>query len=468
MDATQSLGTLNSTLSTNLPDPGLIEKTPNTQRWLNHYAPPLLRIHAGTDSSPSALPEVVQGEWNFSNLNRLVNNVRAYQGEPVMNVRYAPDWMWTCNEPFSNQRGYLKDPTFTDFGDYMARLVSYYNKGSMVTEDGTTISNPAGTHHRITYWEIWNEPDLNDELPCRPPHGVGLTSQQYVTMWNAVTPKMKAVDPTIKLVGPAVAVPTTGQDPDYIPALVADAEIKPDVISFHGYGGSANEETDRSIFDGDLEAPGEAGLAFILSQLPTIKSDAQGRPIWITEVNVNSAYDTQDPARRPWTAFGVAWGASAFRGLALGHVEVIHQYDYIEAGHQFSLVDPRTGDPLLPYWRDFLLSRSFPPDSAILSSDSSLREIEPLAVRKPNGIVEVLLINRQVNSETSVGGPGLPAHITLQIHGLAPKEVYLHQIDSDTNVAAGPSKVPLPASSSQHVVFKGYGLAVLDFLPSHP
>ena len=54
----------------------------------------------------------------------------------------------------------------------MARLVSYYNTGTMTTEQGAVINNPAGTSNRITYWELWNEPDLNNETPCAPPSGV--------------------------------------------------------------------------------------------------------------------------------------------------------------------------------------------------------------------------------------------------------------------------------------------------------
>ena len=139
---------------------------------------------------------------------------------------------------------------YKQFAAYMARLVSYYNKGSMTTETGQVITNPAGTNNRITYWEIGNEPDLSIETPCHPADwSAALTPKAYLTMWNAVVPQMRAVDPAIKLVGPTGGV-NTGYTPDYIPTLMASSIYKPDVVSFHGYGGWDNPQGDLEIFDG--------------------------------------------------------------------------------------------------------------------------------------------------------------------------------------------------------------------------
>jgi hypothetical protein len=49
---------------------------------------------------------------------------------------------------------------------------------------------------------------------------------------------MRAVDPSIKVIGPATANIDTGQNPEYVPDLMYNAIYKPDVISYHGYGGT--------------------------------------------------------------------------------------------------------------------------------------------------------------------------------------------------------------------------------------
>jgi len=283
----------------------------------------------------------------------------------------------------------------------------------------------------------------------------------YVKMWNAVVPQMRAIDPTIKLVGPATANVDTGYTPEYIPTLIANATYQPDAVSYHGYGGWDNSQTDLEIFDG---GPDTDGLAYIVNGVKKVKTWAPGKPIWITEINVNADWGN-DPAKRPWTAYGVAWGATAFRNLALQGVSLINQYEFIESA-QFGLINSTTGVPYLPYWRDKLLNQAFPAGSTILSSNSTKVDILPLAVRKHDGTISILVINRQVNSSKSVGGPGLPAVVAVQLQGINPTAISLQQIDSSTNPSTGPTTVSLPVSTSPQVSFNGYGMAVLTISTS--
>ena len=461
LDATTTVGTWDTQMSTNIVWPGSIDEVSGAQAKLNTYAPPLVRIHAGTDGGTPALPEATTpGNWDFTALNQLVNNVRAYGGAPLLNVRYAPNWMWTCSAYWSDTNqgiGTLRDLTFQQFATYMARLVSYYNKGSMTTEAGQVLNNPASTNNRITYWEIWNEPDYSNETPCHPADwGPALTSDTYVKMWNAVVPSMRAVDPSIKVVGPATANVETGQDPEYVPDLMQHAIYKPDVISYHGYGGWDNSQGDLEMFDG---GPDTDGLAYIVNGVDTVRAWAPGKPIWLTEMNVNADWGN-DPARRPWTAYGVAWGATAFRNLGLKGVALLNQYDFIEIP-QFGLIDDTTGATNPGYWRDMLLNQSFPPGSTILRSSSSKADILALAVRQSNGTINILVINRQVNSPSSVGGPGLPATLTVQLQGITPAAISLQKIDGSTNSSREPQIVTLSPSTSLQVSFNGYGMAIL-------
>lgn len=285
IDPATSIGPVTTQLSTNLVYPNIIEGLPNAQARLDAFAPPLLRLHVGTDGtypgSKSALPAgEVKGDWDFGQLNTLVGNVRSYGGRPLLNVRYAPNWMWTCGRVFTDSPqgvGQVRDQSFAEFAAYLARLVAYYNTGSMVTEDGQRVANPAGTANRIDYWELWNEPDLSNETPCHPGDwGPALTPMQYLAMWNAAAPAMRAVDPTIRLVGPATANAITGQEPEYVPTLLRGAIIAPDAVSFHGYGGWENTQGDREVFDGGANTD---GLAAIVSGLAQVRSWAGGRPV---------------------------------------------------------------------------------------------------------------------------------------------------------------------------------------------
>jgi hypothetical protein len=300
------VGTIGTQLSTNDVWSGMLHAAPGAAGAFTALHDPLVRIHVGDDGFPAAMPEINQGQWSFSALDTLVNDVTGTGQRPLMNIKFAPDWQWTCypnSVGVSNTQGpgTVSDLTFQPFAQYMARLTSYYNLGRMTTESGQTITNPAGTANRVTYWELWNEPDLNIETPCAPSTGFGITSSQYVTMWNAVTTAMLKVDPSLKFVGPATAGAQFGSSVtsgnDYIDKLMAGATVKPAAISWHGYGYWDNSVTDQTIFDGDSSGSGGIGPG-IVSPARTIAATYPGVPQWLTEVNVNAAWGN-DTYQRP-------------------------------------------------------------------------------------------------------------------------------------------------------------------------
>jgi len=462
--ASAAEGELTTRLGTQFAWPGSLDRAAGSRVRFDDLAPPFVRINATTDGLPGlplVMPAgVTQGDWSFTNLDAIVNDARGAGAQVVLDIAYAPQWMWDCST------GAIRDASFAEFAAYMRRVVSYYNVGSFVAEDGSTITNPAGTGNRIGYWELWNEPDQRT-LGCPPNGNPNISPDQYVAMWNVTVPAMLAVDPGIKLIGPATssAVPNL---PGYLPALIANATRKPDVVSFHAYGGWGNTQTDRFFFDGDGGCCGIPGIERGLAQ---VQAEAPGIPVWITELNVNSAYGEDDPTQRPWTAFGAAWGASTFQRLARHGVQTIFEFQFAHPSlRQLSLIEIDSGRPLLSFWRDYYLTRYFPPGSTLVSASSSNPEVETLAARSPgSNDVHVLVVNRQVDGDSVIGGPGLPAtvHVTLQD---LPRigAVTMRRIDAATPLDTGPDLQTLPPSDSIGVDFSGYGLALFEFIADPP
>lgn len=455
VDAAAVIGTLDTRLETGINYPNLFDRAQGTRPLLRAFGAPLVRIAATYDGccwaggpAPMIPAGLVKGRWDFSSLDSVVNEITAAGARPVLNIFHAPEWMWDCST------GSLRDQTFGEFADYMARLVAYYNTGSFIAEDGRTITNPAGVANRITNWELWNEPDL-PPIACLPNRVPNISATQYVAMWNATGQKMLAVDPSIKLIGPATDAP------DYISALMTDALRKPDVVSFHGYGGWTVAQSDQFLFD---------GLDGIVRSLTQTRALAPGIPVWLTELNTNSAWG-DDPTHRPYNAYGAAWGASAFRLLALGGASELFQYELVHPDNpMFQLVDPATGVPRLPYWRDYYLARYFPPGSTLLSSSSSVAGIETLAARAPGSTnVHVLVVNRNVDSPSAVGGPGVPATVEVSVADLSGvTQVSLREFNDATPLTSGPPATALPVGENATVTFTGYGAAILDFITSSP
>ena len=202
-----------------------------------------------------------------------------------------------------------------------------------------------------------------------------------------------------------------------------------------------------------------------------MQAEAPGIPVWITELNVNSAYGQDDPTQRPWTAFGAAWGASAFQRLARHGVQTIFEFQFAHPSlRQLSLIEIDSGRPLLGYWRDYYLSRYFPPGSTLVSASSSNAEVETLAARSPaSNAVRVLVINRQVESDTVIGGAGLPATVRVTLQDLPQiGTVTVRRIDAATPLDTGPDLQTLQPADSMSVDFNGYGLALIEFVADPP
>jgi hypothetical protein len=449
IDASSAIGTLPTEIDTQIKYPYVLDRADGTRPLLRALGPRLVRINATADGccwpggpGPMIPAGLKAGDWNFGPLDSVVSDINTIGAQTVLNIFEAPEWMWDCSTRA------VRDLTFGEFADYMARLVGYYNKGSFVSEDGRTITNPAGTAHRITYWELWNEPNL-ESIACLPDAAPNITVAQYVVMWNATAARMLAVDDTIKLLGPATDAP------DYVSALVSGAERKPDALTFHAYGGWLASQTDQFLFD---------GLDGIVDSLVRMRS--WGIPVWVTELNISAAA-TDDPAHRPYNAFGAAWGASAFRRLALAGAATVFQYEFAHPTNPiFQMVDPQTGIPRLPYWRDYYLGRLFPPGSVLLPVRTTGDGIEALAVRAPaSRSVRVLVINRQVDGPTARGGTGLPATIRVTLGNFGSITHISEWLLNDvTPLASGPVETVLPAADSVTVSFDGYGVAILEFV----
>jgi hypothetical protein len=441
-------------------------------------APTWFRIHAGADDTPSVLPETSVGQWDFTQMDLLVGKAFESGGTPMMNIRYPPPFMWTCNNPFNGNQGTVVDTSYATFAAFVARIVSYYNKGSMTDENGMVVKNPHGTAQAIHYWELWNEPDISDETPCSP-SGVdnpALSPAEYNTMWDAVSSASLAVDSTLKLVGPAVSQPITGQTPEYVPNLLTASHL-PNVVSVHGYGG------DDSTSDYDmLRAPvdTEVGLEWIVTsvgQIETIMAQAghASTPLWLDETNVN--YDLgQGTGQREWTGFGAAWIGAELIGLAnlkTPQPVVYLPFEFVSPQDDQSLVDPNSGAPLLSYWRDVVLPQHLVTGRSLAKATNTSSALGLATRDDSSGVVDVLVVNDVATNNSTVGGPGTKMTVTVGVGGMpGVRSVTLWIVDDSVvqggpngNLTSGPTAQSLPVGLTATVSFAGYGAAVVEFAP---
>ncbi len=87
-----------------------------------------------------------------------------------------------------------------------------------------------GFRYPIEYWEIWNEPDLAAQFWTGTP-------EQYYTMYEEAAKAIKALDPKLKVGGPAC---TGGLRAPYVERFIRycrDRNVPLDFFSWHSYGG---------------------------------------------------------------------------------------------------------------------------------------------------------------------------------------------------------------------------------------
>jgi len=473
VDALRSTGRAATELNTQIIYPGVLDRVPGGPALLADYAAPKIRLMLGTDGAylpdhPPTLPAGwTKGAWDFRTIDELVTATFAAGARPVLNIGYMPDWMWNC------ATAQPVDATFAPFGEYAARLVSYYNRGSFIAEDGRVITNPAGTAHRVDTWEIWNEPDLWT-LACVGPTGKGpglpsLSPATYVAVWNALAPRMRAVDPTIKLAGPTTARGVEGNAYAYLDLLMRSGDPKPDIATLHGYGSHDERDLDRCLFDGYASGSGclADGIPSLTKMLTRIQTSAPGRPTWVTEANALASYGIDAKARN-WGPLGAAWRASAFARLSAMGVDAIFDYSFVHpGGDQFSAVDPTTGTRLLPYWTNRELARAFPVGATIVASGTDRRGIDTLAVRLAGGAINVLIVNRIVASASDVGGAGQGLTIELQLAGVTSAgELSVRSLDAGTPLDSGPVTRKVGAGTSVTLALGGYSATIVSYEPA--
>jgi hypothetical protein len=275
---------------------------PRTGTWsVNYWTWPQTYGNsvAGTESLIAALKPTwmrVGGYNNDANtpdpfddaeMDRMIAYARAIGAEPILQVPLLQD---------TNGQ----HPT----GDTAAAMVTYAN----ITKG-----------YRVQYFSIGNEPDLyamqGDPINAMQPARPGYTPVDYCATARDFVTKMKAADPSIKIIGPDLAYQyqPSGSVNWLTPILTSCGDLF-DVIAVHRYPFSAPQAT--------LPAARADVAAFrnVMSQVRGLV-DAAGfadKPLALTEMNI--AYDATpagtSPAAAPGTVPSALWLADVL-GVAL-------------------------------------------------------------------------------------------------------------------------------------------------------
>jgi hypothetical protein len=432
---------------------------------LNTLGPQHIRIQGVSQAVPMKSNTGTANDWDFTMLDAIVQPILSVTDHsPEFQIAVAPAWM-------QNASGQLDIANhLTDFVNYSANLVRYYNTGGFTV--GTTHFQSASPN-KITWWGIFNEYNIN-----------GLTAAQYVQLYDAMVPAMLAVDPTIKFSALELADFDSGLgDPRnnlptfFMPAAAGGVSTHVDILSTHFYSSCNQKDTDTQLFN---TVPGFVNDVSYFYQEVKLRPDLGNVPVWVTENNVNADFDKGGGIsacngtpfvtdQRGTSAFFAAWRPYVFSQLGKVGNQALYHWDY-DADAQYGEADYGTGNKYLSYWMDYWLGQLYaqtpaaPDILTLTATETATTEI--LATKNSDGSVLVMVVDRAVLSPSDNNGTGDLRTAVIDISALGNFTTASQlNIGAGSNVTNGPQPASITPASKLTVNLPGYGVTFLILKP---
>jgi len=296
----------------------------------------------------------------------------------------------------------------------------------------------------VRYWGIGNEPSLYATQRGLAGYDTAAFNQQ----WRDFAVAMKAVDPTILLVGPETHQFTgrPGDDPrdlhgkDWMREFLAANCDLVDVVSIHRYPFGVSPAQ-----IGDLRRNSQE-WAGIVPRLRALVRQECGRDLPIAVTEVNSSWAThQGGAGTPDSFYNAIWWADVLGRLLVQRVDIVAHF-CLEGGGGAGLF---AGSRLRPTYYVYPLYRHFGQELVYASSDDA--EVGIYAARRDDGAMAVMLVNLSAEAKSRP--------LRIEPAPLAAVEAWLLDaahpaVAVEVPLVWAEQQVTLPAASATLLVFR--------------
>jgi len=388
--------------------------------------------------------------WDFSLIDPMtLDFLNATKGRRViLNFSTIPQWMFRTAGPVKypadpdevtwnyTQGTELRDPSFTELGEYYARLVSWYANGGFTDEFGQR--HESGHHFKIAYWEVLNEPDFEHET----------TPEQYTARYDAIVAAIRKVAPEMRFVGLALAEPSA--NPRAFEYFLNPRNHRPDtpldMISYHFYATPPADESPAAqqftFFD-----QADRFLATVRYIEAIRQRLSPATQTTVDEIGSILAGDPNGKLPIPdsyWNLSGACY-AYVFGHLAELGIDIAGESQLVGYPTQFpsvSMVDWSTGAPNARFRVLELLKNNFRPGDRIVKTASHSSGVYAIGMISPQGVRKLLLVNQRDRD------------IELTLSGRASEVQYVDQVTK----GGAPGREPLGADK---LTLRGLSVAVV-------
>jgi hypothetical protein len=428
---------------------------------LNNLQPHHIRLQGVSQGVPQGTEGASSTAWDFSILDAVTQPVLGVgDHSPEFQIAKAPPFMYVNNDSSNS----FLDLTFQQFAAYAKNLVQYYDTGGFTPPGGSLLVSPAYPNEKITWWGIYNEPSINNNLDAT----------QYTTMYNALVPAMQSADSNLKFVGMELCC---GSE-DWVQTFAAGVTAHVDAVASHYYSSCDQRDTDAQVFS---TVPGFASSVRTIYGYLASNPNLVNVPVWVTENNVNADFANSsgnsscNPNQkfvldlRGTSAFFAAWRPYVFSQLGKAGNQALYHWDY-DSDAQFGEVDYNTGSKHLSYWVDYWLAQMYPqapaPPDILTLTITETATVETLATKNSDGSVLLMVANRAVLSPSDNNGTGDARSVILDISALGDfTSASQLNIGATSDVTNGPQPGSITLAPKLTVALPGYGVSFLLLKP---
>ena len=288
-------------------------------------------------------------------------------------------------------------------------------------------------HYPVAYWEIGNELEGQWEQGYFRPDGKEMTGEVYADIYLAFAKAMKAVDPTIKIGGPAASNDGVVLDA----ALLDKAADHIDFISYHTYPANSHKGTPKLFEEADSILAGMKKVRELIRQKAPHRADKIEIGITEWHVGIHEGPRTVNHISGPWCAKWI--GRMIEAGVDFANVWD-HFSQTAQGGHGISGKDDAL-TPRGPFWALQLWSQHMSGELVRCESEGVTAFATPTAI---------LLINESEGAPTTtrLHIAGKPLTGTFTAHELSAAK-YLWNEHANTTVWSHPPVARIHAHDTE-------------------
>lgn len=247
----------------------------------------------------------------------------------------------------------------------------------------------------VRYWSIGNEPTLYASV-----HQTEYDTERFNREWRAMALAMRAVDPTIKLIGPdphgsftdnAAANPKDAQGRDWMEEFLKANGDLVDIVSIHRYAFPPNANSGPPTID-DLRH-NTAEWDRIIPYLRGLIRETTGRdlPVAVTEVNSNWSNQCCGEAT-PDSHYNAIWWTDVLGRLIRERVDIVaHFVIQSPPGGAGGALGLLANYEVRPTFYVYMLYQRFGTELLYASSDDP--DVSIYAARRDDGALTLLIVN---------------------------------------------------------------------------